>query len=80
MCLIRNDSRNGQIEKMAWDKAGERLAVSFIGGDENHSGLIAVYDTRKVPILAVTLMYVLVWQVEQLFFHSAQLTLLSNLL
>lgn len=47
---------HGRIEKMAWDKTGERLAVSFSGGDEMHSGLVAVYDTRKVPILAVSLM------------------------
>lgn len=46
----------GQVEKMAWDHSGERLAISFSGGDEMHSGLLAVYDTRKTPILTVSLM------------------------
>lgn len=46
----------GQIEKMVWDYTGERLAVSFSGGDDVHAGLIAIYDTRKVPILAVSLL------------------------
>eukprot|EP00250_Pteridium_aquilinum_P020709 c24912_g3_i1 orf=42-1442(+) len=46
----------GRVEKMAWDLSGERLAISFSGGDEMHLGLVAVYDTRKTPILAVSLM------------------------
>ncbi|MCO5568130.1 hypothetical protein L7F22_021826 [Adiantum nelumboides] len=47
---------NGRVEKMVWDYSGERLAISFSGGDDMHSGLVAVYDTRKTPILAVSLM------------------------
>eukprot|EP00249_Psilotum_nudum_P001292 c13686_g1_i1 orf=43-1449(+) len=47
---------NGMIEKMAWDGTGERLAVSFSGGDETFGGLVAIYDTRKVPILSVSLL------------------------
>ncbi|MCO5612478.1 hypothetical protein L7F22_066746 [Adiantum nelumboides] len=47
---------NGRVEKMVWDYSGERLVISFSGGDDMHSGLVAVYDTRKTPILAVSLM------------------------
>ncbi|KAI5084744.1 hypothetical protein GOP47_0000913 [Adiantum capillus-veneris] len=47
---------NGRVEKMVWDYSGERLAISFSGGDDMHSGLVAIYDTRKTPILAISLM------------------------
>ncbi|KAH7297281.1 hypothetical protein KP509_26G063600 [Ceratopteris richardii] len=47
---------NGRIEKMVWDHNGERFAVTFSGGDDVHSGLVAVYDTRKTPILALSLL------------------------
>ncbi|XP_018489100.2 aladin [Raphanus sativus] len=43
------------IKKMAWDASGERLAVSFKGGDENYKGLIAIYDTRRTPIVSASL-------------------------
>ncbi|KAJ0246792.1 Aladin [Hirschfeldia incana] len=43
------------IKKMAWDASGERLAVSYKGGDENYKGLIAIYDTRRTPIVSASL-------------------------
>ena len=43
------------IEKIAWDASGERLAVSYKGGDENYKGLIAIYDTRRTPIVSASL-------------------------
>eukprot|EP00252_Welwitschia_mirabilis_P015064 TRINITY_DN33199_c0_g1_i1.p1 TRINITY_DN33199_c0_g1~~TRINITY_DN33199_c0_g1_i1.p1 ORF type:complete len:486 (+),score=79.74 TRINITY_DN33199_c0_g1_i1:44-1501(+) len=45
----------GNIEKMAWDGRGERLAVSYSGGDPIYAGLIAVYDTRRTPIVSALL-------------------------
>ncbi|KAL3699529.1 hypothetical protein R1sor_017551 [Riccia sorocarpa] len=42
----------GTIDKMAWDGTGERLAVSYTGGDATYSGLIAIYDTRHTPIVS----------------------------
>jgi hypothetical protein len=44
------------IEKIAWDNSGERLAVSFKGGDDVYGGLIAVYDTRRTPLISTSLM------------------------
>ncbi|XVF07053.1 hypothetical protein REPUB_Repub06bG0104000 [Reevesia pubescens] len=43
------------IEKIAWDASGERLAVSYKGGDEIYKGLIAVYDTRRNPLISASL-------------------------
>ncbi|CAN8279677.1 unnamed protein product [Cochlearia groenlandica] len=43
------------IEKISWDASGERLAVSYKGGDENYKGLIAIYDTRRTPIVSASL-------------------------
>uniref|UniRef100_A0A1J3DI09 Aladin n=1 Tax=Noccaea caerulescens TaxID=107243 RepID=A0A1J3DI09_NOCCA len=43
------------IEKIAWDASGERLAVSYKGGDDNYKGLIAIYDTRRTPIVSASL-------------------------
>ncbi|KAE8125106.1 hypothetical protein FH972_019941 [Carpinus fangiana] len=43
------------IEKIAWDASGERLAVSYKGGDELYRGLIAVYDTRRTPLVSTSL-------------------------
>lgn len=43
------------IEKIAWDNSGERLAVSFKGGDAMYRGLIAVYDTRRTPLISTSL-------------------------
>ncbi|KAG7960279.1 hypothetical protein I3843_10G115600 [Carya illinoinensis] len=43
------------IEKIAWDGSGERLAVSYKGGDEPYRGLIAVYDTRRTPLVSASL-------------------------
>ncbi|XP_010541459.1 PREDICTED: LOW QUALITY PROTEIN: aladin [Tarenaya hassleriana] len=43
------------IEKIAWDGSGERLAVSYKGGDDNYKGLIAIYDTRRTPIVSASL-------------------------
>lgn len=44
------------IEKIAWDNSGERLAVSFKGGDDVYRGLIAIYDTRRTPLISTSLM------------------------
>ncbi|XP_027352597.1 aladin [Abrus precatorius] len=43
------------IEKIAWDNSGERLAVSFKGGDDIYKGLIAIYDTRRTPLISTSL-------------------------
>ncbi|GAU21790.1 hypothetical protein TSUD_329140, partial [Trifolium subterraneum] len=34
---------------------GERLAVSFKGGDDVYGGLIAIYDTRRAPLISTSL-------------------------
>lgn len=47
------------IEKIAWNASGERLAVSFKGGDEIYSGLIAIYDARRTPVVSASLVWVL---------------------
>ncbi|CAM6115875.1 unnamed protein product [Calypogeia fissa] len=44
----------GNIDKIAWDGTGERLAVSYTGGDATYSGLIAIFDTRNAPIVSTT--------------------------
>ncbi|CAM8884936.1 unnamed protein product [Rhodiola kirilowii] len=44
-----------KIEKIAWDPSGERLAISYKGGDELYEGLIAVYDARRTPLVSVSL-------------------------
>lgn len=44
------------IEKIAWDNSGERLAISFKGGDDMYRGLIAIYDTRRTPLISTSLM------------------------
>lgn len=44
------------IEKIAWDASGERLAVSFKDCDELYSGLIAIYDVRRTPLISASLM------------------------
>lgn len=43
------------IEKIAWDASGERLAVSYKGGDELYRDLIAIYDARRAPLLSASL-------------------------
>ncbi|TVU50714.1 hypothetical protein EJB05_02101 [Eragrostis curvula] len=43
------------IEKLAWDTSGERLAVSFKDGNEMYSGLVAVYDVRRSPLVSLSL-------------------------
>ncbi|KAI6673641.1 hypothetical protein NL676_001547 [Syzygium grande] len=43
------------IEKIAWNASGERLAVSFKGGDEIYRGLIAIYDARRTPVVSTSL-------------------------
>ncbi|CAN0910241.1 AAAS [Linum grandiflorum] len=49
------------IDKVAWDGSCERLAVSYKGGDEAYNGLIAVYDTRRTPLVSASLMYVVLF-------------------
>ncbi|KAJ0977961.1 hypothetical protein J5N97_013435 [Dioscorea zingiberensis] len=43
------------IEKIAWDASGERLALSFQGGDDMYNGLIAIYDIRRAPLISTSL-------------------------
>lgn len=43
------------IEKIAWDTSGERLAVSYKGGDDIYEGLIAIYDTKRSPLISASL-------------------------
>ncbi|XP_002527374.3 aladin isoform X1 [Ricinus communis] len=43
------------IEKIAWDASGERLAVSYKGGDDVYRGLIAIYDARRTPLISTSL-------------------------
>ncbi|KAG8645620.1 aladin isoform X1 [Manihot esculenta] len=43
------------IEKIAWDASGERLAVSYKGGDDVYKGLIAIYDARRTPLISASL-------------------------
>ncbi|KAK9196917.1 hypothetical protein WN943_005050 [Citrus x changshan-huyou] len=43
------------IEKIAWDASGERLAVSYKGGDDIYKGLIAIYDARRTPLISLSL-------------------------
>ncbi|KAL0912208.1 hypothetical protein M5K25_018168 [Dendrobium thyrsiflorum] len=43
------------IEKIAWDASGERLALSFRDGEEMCSGLIAVYDIKRTPLISPSL-------------------------
>lgn len=43
------------IEKIAWDASGERLAVSYKGGDDNYKGLVAIYDVRRTPLISASL-------------------------
>ncbi|XP_043690124.1 aladin [Telopea speciosissima] len=43
------------IEKIAWDASGERLALSYKGGDEKYRGLIAIYDVRRTPLISTSL-------------------------
>ncbi|XP_068662557.1 aladin [Aristolochia californica] len=46
---------SGAIEKIAWDASGERLALSYKGGNETYAGLVAVYDVRRSPLISATL-------------------------
>ncbi|PIA41922.1 hypothetical protein AQUCO_02100037v1 [Aquilegia coerulea] len=43
------------IDKIAWDASGECLALSCKGGNEMYSGLIAVYDVRRTPLISKSL-------------------------
>ncbi|KAH1042220.1 hypothetical protein GYH30_024504 [Glycine max] len=43
------------IEKITWDNSGERLVVSFKGGDDMYKGLIVIYDTRRTPLISRSL-------------------------
>lgn len=65
------------IEKIAWDNSGERLAVSFKDGDEVYRGLIAIYDTRRTPLISASLMWVLEkkvqWLISYLFSYVTDL-------
>uniref|UniRef100_A0A803LT93 Aladin n=1 Tax=Chenopodium quinoa TaxID=63459 RepID=A0A803LT93_CHEQI len=52
---ISTRTNSQQIEKIAWDASGERLAISFKEGDELYRGLIAIYDVRRTPLIAASL-------------------------
>ncbi|KAA8517841.1 hypothetical protein F0562_015315 [Nyssa sinensis] len=43
------------IEKISWDASGERLALSYKGGNELYKGLIAMYDVRRTPLISASL-------------------------
>ncbi|CAL9149169.1 unnamed protein product [Musa acuminata subsp. burmannicoides] len=43
------------IEKVTWDASGERLALSYKDGDDMYSGLIAIYDTKRTPLVSASL-------------------------
>ncbi|KAK6942094.1 hypothetical protein RJ641_027471, partial [Dillenia turbinata] len=43
------------IDKIAWDASGERLALSYKGGDELYRGLVAIYDVRRTPLISASL-------------------------
>ncbi|KAM7271715.1 hypothetical protein ACFE04_030929 [Oxalis oulophora] len=43
------------IDKIEWDGSGERLAVSFEGGDDDYQGLLAIYDTSNGHINSASL-------------------------
>ncbi|XP_060958360.1 aladin [Cannabis sativa] len=43
------------IDRITWDASGERLAVSYKGGDDLYRGLIAVYDVRRTPLISASL-------------------------
>lgn len=44
------------ITDIAWDASGERLAVSYKGGDELYNGLVAIYDvSRRGPLVSASL-------------------------
>ncbi|CAK7339887.1 unnamed protein product [Dovyalis caffra] len=43
------------VEKVAWDASGERLAISYKGGDDNYKGLVAIYDIRRTPLISASL-------------------------
>ncbi|CAN1174961.1 AAAS [Linum perenne] len=62
------------IDKVAWDAACERLAVSYKGGDEAYNGLIAIYDTRRTPLISASLMYVLVFSLPLALFGDLEKT------
>ncbi|KAG0497479.1 hypothetical protein HPP92_002170 [Vanilla planifolia] len=43
------------IEKLAWDASGERLALSFRNREDMYSGLIAVFDVKRTPLISLSL-------------------------
>ncbi|KAM7258660.1 hypothetical protein ACFE04_014401 [Oxalis oulophora] len=49
-----SSTRSHIIDKIEWDGSGERLAVSFEGGDDIYHGLLAIYDTSHNFLLNST--------------------------
>lgn len=43
------------IDRVAWDASGDRLAISYQGGNELYCGLIAVYDVKRTPLVSASL-------------------------
>ncbi|CAI9101058.1 OLC1v1038296C3 [Oldenlandia corymbosa var. corymbosa] len=52
---IQSLTRSKGIEKMVWDASGERLALSYKGGDDQYKGLVALYDVRRIPLISASL-------------------------
>ncbi|RWW39858.1 hypothetical protein BHE74_00054772 [Ensete ventricosum] len=55
------------IEKVTWDASGERLALSYKDGDDMYSGLIAIYDTKRTPLVSASLVLALSFCSNMLF-------------
>ncbi|XP_073154994.1 aladin isoform X1 [Henckelia pumila] len=43
------------IKNIAWDASGERLAVSYMDGDELYRGLVALFDVKRTPLISTSL-------------------------
>lgn len=48
--------RSQVIKNIAWDASGERLAVSYMDGDELYKGLVALFDVKRTPLISTSLM------------------------
>ncbi|XP_073317452.1 aladin [Primulina huaijiensis] len=43
------------IKNIAWDASGERLAASYVDGDELYKGLVALFDVKRTPLISTSL-------------------------
>ena len=46
------------VQRLAWDPSGRRLAISFSSTSPQLNGLVALYATQQAPILAASLLSV----------------------